>query len=44
MFENLKTWITGAYYSSEMGMRELGWTGIVFFDDFPGRQHQGDHS
>jgi hypothetical protein len=43
-FENLKTWITGAYYSSEMGMRELGWTGMVFFDDFPGCQHQGDHS
>jgi hypothetical protein len=43
-FENLKTWITGAYYSSEMGMRELGWTGMVFFDDFPGCQHPGDHS
>jgi hypothetical protein len=43
-FENLKTWITGAYYSSEMGMRELGWTGTVVFDDFPGCQHPGGHS
>src|SRR6266853_4388612 len=25
-FENLKGWISGAYYSSEVGMRELGWT------------------
>ena len=25
-FQNLKTWISGAYYSSEPGMRELGWT------------------
>ena len=43
-FENLKTWITGAYYSSEVGMRELGWTGKVFFDDFPGCQHPDGHS
>ena len=25
-FQNLKDWIAGAYYSSEQGMRELGWT------------------
>ena len=43
-FENLKTWITGAYYSSEVGMRELGWTEMVFFDDFPGCQHPDGHS
>jgi hypothetical protein len=42
-FENLKSWITGAYYSSEMGMRELGWTGVHFFLDFPGCQHPGGH-
>ena len=24
-FQNLKDWIAGAYYSSEPGMRELGW-------------------
>ncbi len=43
-FENLKTWITGAYYSSELGMRELGWTGVYFFKDFPGCQHPEGHS
>jgi hypothetical protein len=43
-FENLKTWVTGAYYSSEIGMRELGWTGTVFFESFPGCQHPGGHS
>jgi hypothetical protein len=43
-FENLKTWVTGAYYSSETGMRELGWTGTHFFPDFPGCEHPDGHS
>jgi Gluconate 2-dehydrogenase subunit 3 len=34
-FEHLKGWISGAYYSSEIGMRELGWNGNVFFDKLP---------
>lgn len=42
-FENLKSWISGAYYSSEVGMKELGWTGDVFFTSFPGCQDSGDH-
>lgn len=42
-FENLKTWIAGAYYSSEQGMRELGWTGNVFFPELPGCTHAGGH-
>lgn len=42
-FENLKGWIRGAYYSSEIGMRELGWTGEVSFDSFPGCEHPGGH-
>lgn len=42
-FENLKGWISGAYYSSEIGMRELGWTGEVYFDSFPGCQHPEGH-
>lgn len=42
-FENLKGWISGAYYSSEIGMRELGWTGEVFFESFPGCQHPEGH-
>jgi hypothetical protein len=43
-FENLKVWVTGAYYSSEIGMRELGWTGVHFFQDFPGCEHPDGHS
>lgn len=35
-FENLKAWVTKAYYSSEIGMRELGWTDTYYFPDFPG--------
>jgi len=34
-FEHLKGWISGAYYSTEMGMRELGWNGNVFFAQLP---------
>ena len=40
-FENLKAWVKGAYYSSEPGMKGLGWTGQVFFESFPGCQHPG---
>jgi len=40
-FENLKGWISGAYYSSETGMKDLGWTGQVFFTSFPGCQESG---
>jgi hypothetical protein len=43
-FENLKGWIVGAYYSSEPGMRELGWTEGVFFPAFPGCDHPGGHA
>lgn len=41
-FEHLKGWISGAYYSSEIGMRELGWTGSMFFEKFTGCTH-GSH-
>ena len=43
-FENLKGWISGAYYSSEMGMRELGWTPDRVFASFPGCEHPEGHS
>ena len=43
-FQNLKGWIAGAYYSSEPGMRELGWTGNVFHAELPGCTHPGGHS
>jgi Gluconate 2-dehydrogenase subunit 3 len=42
-FENIKSWVSGAYYSSEIGMKELGWTGEVFFTSFPGCQESHDH-
>ena len=42
-FQNLKDWIAGAYYSSEDGMRELGWTGNVFHQELPGCTHPGGH-
>lgn len=35
-FENIKSWVSGAYYSSEIGMKELGWTDQVFFTSFRG--------
>jgi hypothetical protein len=42
-FENLKGWVSGAYYSSEAGMRELGWTGDYVFETFPGCEHADEH-
>jgi Gluconate 2-dehydrogenase subunit 3 len=42
-FDNLKDWIAGAYYSSETGMRELGWDGTVFHAELPGCTHPGGH-
>jgi len=42
--ENLKGWVSGAYYTSEVGMKELGWTGDAFFDSFPGCQHPEGHT
>jgi Gluconate 2-dehydrogenase subunit 3 len=43
-FENLRGWVSGAYYSSEEGMRELGWTGDYVFASFPGCEHAEGHS
>ncbi|HVR69729.1 MAG TPA: gluconate 2-dehydrogenase subunit 3 family protein [Vicinamibacteria bacterium] len=42
-FDHLKGWISGAYFSSEIGMRELGWTGNVFHATFPGCAHPDGH-
>jgi Gluconate 2-dehydrogenase subunit 3 len=42
-FENMKSWVSGAYYSSEVGMRELGWTGNYFYESYPGCQHPEEH-
>jgi Gluconate 2-dehydrogenase subunit 3 len=43
-FDLLKGWIAGAYYSSEIGMKELGWTGNTFFPSYPGCEHSGGHA
>jgi hypothetical protein len=43
-FDLLKGWVAGAYYSSETGMRELGWTGNMFYREYPGCQHPDRHA
>lgn len=43
-FEDLKEWIVPAYYSSETGMRELGWTPDRVFATFPSCLHAEGHS
>lgn len=42
-FEHLKGWVVGSYYSTEPGMRELGWTGNQFYPSFPGCEHPDGH-
>ena len=39
----LKSWVAGAHYSSEAGMKELGFTGSVFFQTFPACTHPDGH-
>ena len=43
-FENIKAWVSGAFYSSEFGMKELGWTGQVAWDGLPGCPHPDEHA
>jgi len=43
-FNHLKNWISDAYYSSEAGMRELGWTPDRVFSTFPGCSHPEGHA
>jgi hypothetical protein len=43
-FDLLKSWVAGAYYSSEIGMKELGWTGNVVHAAFPGCDHPDSHA
>jgi len=42
-FDHLKGWVMGAYYSSEAGLRDLGYDGPVFADSFPGCSHPDGH-
>ncbi len=43
-FEHLRGWVAGAYYSTERGMRELGWTGNLFFTKLDGCDHPDSHA
>jgi Gluconate 2-dehydrogenase subunit 3 len=43
-FNHLKEWVSGAYYSSEIGMRELGWAPDRVFSTFPGCLHSDGHT
>jgi Gluconate 2-dehydrogenase subunit 3 len=43
-FGDLKEWIVGAYYSSEAGMKELGWDGNFAFEKYPACEAVGGHS
>ncbi len=43
-FAHIKDWVSGAYYSSEIGMRELGWTPDRIFAAFPVCSHPEGHS
>jgi Gluconate 2-dehydrogenase subunit 3 len=42
-FQNLKTWFVATYYSSEQGMRELGWTDEFYFESPPECPHPEEH-
>jgi hypothetical protein len=42
-FDLLKERIATAYYSSEAGMKELGWTGHLIHEAFPGCRHPEGH-
>ena len=42
-FENLKGWIIATYYSSEEGMRELGWTDEFYFESPSECSHPEGH-
>jgi hypothetical protein len=35
-FHDLKNWIIGAFYSSEAGVRALGWNGDLYFPSYTG--------
>jgi hypothetical protein len=43
-FNHLKDWVAGAYFSSEIGMRELGWAPDRVFPAFPGCSHPDGHA
>ncbi|MET0556855.1 MAG: hypothetical protein ABW221_27690, partial [Vicinamibacteria bacterium] len=38
-FDHLKRWIADSYYTSEAGLKELGYTGNMMFVEFPDCKH-----
>lgn len=42
-FENLKGWIVATYYSSEPGLRELGWNDEFYYESPAECKHAGEH-
>lgn len=40
-FERLKTWVSEAFYTSEIGMKSLGWDGNMMHGVFKGCEHGG---
>ncbi|HTB96906.1 MAG TPA: gluconate 2-dehydrogenase subunit 3 family protein [Terracidiphilus sp.] len=43
-FEKVKSWVAAAYYSSPIGLQELGWDGWAARGIFEGCEHQpGEH-
>ena len=43
-FDHIKGWVSGIYFASEPGLKELGFTGNVFHETYPGCQHEGKHA
>jgi hypothetical protein len=40
-FDHLKGWVAGIYFASEPGLKELGWTGMMFFEKWDGCETPG---
>jgi hypothetical protein len=43
-FDLLRSVVARAYYSTEPGMKELGWTGRAVFTSLPGCTHTDEHA
>ena len=43
-FDHIKGWVSGIYFASEPGLKELGYTGNVFHETYAGCQHAGNHA
>ena len=43
-FDHIKGWVSGIYFASEPGLKELGYTGNVFHEKYVGCEHEGKHA